>query len=209
MPRPPTLRIAEVFASLQGEGARQGSPTIFVRLAGCNLRCAFCDTKWAWTHGRRVAVEAVAAEAVHLRGRSGAGWVCLTGGEPLLQDVVPLIRRLRAEGFKIQIETNGRLGRMIRADWTTVSPKPPSYAVHATRRAAADEVKLVVSKELTYAAIKRVRKMFPPSVPLRLQLESNGRRSLTRALGFLEQAAKDGLPDVRLGIQLHKFLRFP
>ncbi len=209
MPRPLTLRIAEVFASLQGEGARQGLPTIFVRLAGCNLRCAFCDTKRAWKHGRRVAVEAVAAEAVHLRGRTGAAWVCLTGGEPLLQDVAPLIRRLRAEGFKIQVETNGRLGRRIRADWTTVSPKPPSYAVHAIRRAAADEVKLVVSKELTYAAIKRVRKMFPPSVPLRLQLESNGRRSLARTLGFLEQAAKDGLPDIRLGVQLHKFLRFP
>jgi 7-carboxy-7-deazaguanine synthase len=209
MPRPPTLRIAEVFASLQGEGVRQGLPTIFVRLAGCNLRCAFCDTKRAWTHGRRVAVEAVAAEALRLRDRSGARWVCLTGGEPLLQDVVPLIRRLRAEGFKIQVETNGRLGREIRADWTTVSPKPPSYAIHAVRRAAADEVKLVVSQELTYAAIKRVRKMFPPSVPLRLQLDSNGRRSLARALDFLEQAAKDGLPDVRLGVQLHKFLRFP
>lgn len=209
MPRPLTLRIAEAFASLQGEGARQGLPTIFVRLAGCNLRCAFCDTKRAWTHGRRVTVEAVVAEALRLRDRSGASWVCLTGGEPLLQDVAPLILRLRAEGFKIQVETNGRLGRRIKADWTTVSPKPPSYAVHPIRRAAADEVKLVVSKELTYDAIKRVRKMFPPSVPLRLQLESNGRRSLSRALGFLEQAAKDGLPDVRLGVQLHKFLRFP
>lgn len=209
MPRPPTLRIAEVFASLQGEGARQGLPTIFVRLAGCNLRCSFCDTKRAWTQGRRVTVEAVAAEVLRLRNKSGASWVCLTGGEPLLQDVAPLVGRLRAEGFRIQVETNGRLGRKIPADWTTVSPKPPSYAVHAIRRAAADEVKLVVSKELTYATIKRVRKMFPPSVPLRLQLESNGRRSLARALGFLERAAKDGLPDVRLGVQMHKLLHLP
>jgi 7-carboxy-7-deazaguanine synthase len=209
MPRPPTLRIAEVFASLQGEGARQGLPTVFVRLAGCNLRCAFCDTKKAWLGGRIVSVEAVVGEASRHRDRSGASWVCLTGGEPLLQDVAPLIRRLRAEGFKIQVETNGRLGRRISVDWTTVSPKPPSYAVHPVRRAAADEIKLVVSKDLTYAAIQRVRKMFPPSVPLRLQLESNGRRSLTRALSFLEQAAKDGLPDVRLGFQLHKFLSLP
>jgi 7-carboxy-7-deazaguanine synthase len=209
MPRPPTLRIAEVFASLQGEGARQGLPTIFVRLAGCNLRCAFCDTKRAWTQGRRVSIEAVAAEVLRLRDRSGTTWVCLTGGEPLLQDVAPLVRRLRAEGFKFQVETNGRLGRRVRADWTTVSPKPPSYAVHPVRLAAADEVKLVVSGDLTYETVRRVRDMFPPTVPLRLQLESNSRRSLTRALGFLEQAAKDGLADVRLGVQLHKFLRLP
>jgi 7-carboxy-7-deazaguanine synthase len=209
MPRPPTLGIAEVFASLQGEGARQGLPTVFVRLAGCNLRCAFCDTKRAWTGGRRVSIEAVAAEALQLCEGSGARWVCLTGGEPLLQDIAPLVRRLRAEGIKIQVETNGRLGRRICADWTTVSPKPPSYAVHPVRLASANEVKLVVSKELTYETVRRVRGMFPPTTPFRLQLESNSRRSLTRALGFLERAAKEGLPDVRLGVQLHKFLGLP
>ena len=49
MPQPPTLKISEIFPSIQGEGLRQGEPTIFVRFAGCNLRCTFCDTKYAWT----------------------------------------------------------------------------------------------------------------------------------------------------------------
>jgi 7-carboxy-7-deazaguanine synthase len=209
MPRPPTLKIVEVFASLQGEGERQGLPTIFVRLAGCNLRCRFCDTKRAWTGGRRVSTEAVAAEVLRLRDRLGAGWACLTGGEPLLQDVAPLARRLRAEGFRVQVETNGRLERRVPADWWTVSPKPPGYRTRPVYKRRAAEIKLVVSRELTFAAVRRVRRAFPAEAPLRLQLESNSRASLERTLDFLERAAKDGLPNVRLGIQLHKILRLP
>jgi 7-carboxy-7-deazaguanine synthase len=209
MPRPHTLKIVEVFASLQGEGERQGEPTIFIRLAGCNLRCLFCDPKRAWTGGHPASIEALAAEALRLRDRAGAGWVCLTGGEPLGQDVSPLARRLRAEGFRVQIETNGRIGRPVPADWWTVSPKPPGYGVQPVYKRKASEVKLVVSKELTYAAVRRVRAAFPASIPLRLQLEANSRASLARTLDLLERAAKDGLPNTRLGIQLHKILRLP
>ncbi len=209
MPRPPILKIVEIFASLQGEGERQGEPTLFVRLAGCNLRCRFCDTRRAWTGGRTASIESVTAECLRLRDRSGAEWVCLTGGEPLLQDVGRLARRLRAEGFRVQVETNGRLERRLPADWWTVSPKPPGYGTRPVYKRKASEVKLVVSRELTWAAIRRVRAAFPASIPLRLQLESNSQVSLIRTLGFLERAAKDGLPNVRLGVQLHKILRLP
>ena len=65
MPQQPTLKIVEIFPSLQGEGLRQGEPTIFVRLAGCNLRCSFCDTKRAWGRGRARSVPDIMAEVVH------------------------------------------------------------------------------------------------------------------------------------------------
>ncbi len=209
MPRPPTLKIVEIFASLQGEGERQGEPTVFVRLAGCNLRCRFCDTKRAWRGGRPAATDDVAAECLRLRDRSGADWVCLTGGEPLLQEAGPLVRRLREEGFRVQAETNGRLERRWPVDWWTVSPKPPGYGVRPVYKRKAAEVKLVVSAELTYAAVRRVRAAFPPAIPLRLQLESNSRRSLGPALALLEKAAREKLPNVKLGFQLHKVLRLP
>ena len=59
MPAPPTLKIIEIFASVQGEGMRQGEPTVFVRLAGCDRRCSFCDTKEAWGAGARLSVDKI------------------------------------------------------------------------------------------------------------------------------------------------------
>ena len=138
-----------------------------------------------------------------------SSWVCLTGGEPLPQDVAPLVRRLRREGFRVQVETNGTIDRRIQVDWLTVSPKPPGYAVRPFYYKKASEVKLVVSAELTEADVRRVRAAFPAAVPLRLQLESNTRRSLVKALELLERATKAGWPNIRLGIQLHKILRLP
>jgi 7-carboxy-7-deazaguanine synthase len=234
MPPPLTLKIAEIFASIQGEGLRQGEPTVFIRLAGCNLRCSFCDTKRAWTGGRVKSIERIAAEAARLRKSRPAEWIVLTGGEPLLQDVGPLVRLLKDAGHssvdfshgrvrrnltaaknavprppKIQIETNGIIYRRLPCDWYTISPKPPDYAFHPEYRARAREVKLVASKELTYAVVARIRDAFPPSVPLLLQPESNTAASRAKALRLLRRAAKEGRTNIRLSLQMHKILRVP
>src|SRR4030066_2096973 len=115
MRRPPTLKTTEIFASVQGEGLRQGEPTIFVRLAGCNRRCGFCDTKKAWRGGREMPVEKIVDEVGRLRRGVPAAWVCLTGGGPPAPDVRSLVLRLHEEGLKVQIETNG-----------TFPPDPPA-----------------------------------------------------------------------------------
>ena len=94
MHRPPILKIHEIFASLQGEGLRQGEPTLFVRLTGCNLRCAFCDTRHAWDGGEDLTVDQIAGRVLRLRRDFPSDWVCLTGGEPLLQDVGELLQAL-------------------------------------------------------------------------------------------------------------------
>ena len=204
MRRPPTLKTTEIFASVQGEGLRQGEPTIFVRLSGCNRRCDFCDTKKAWRGGRETPVEKIVGEVLRLRRGFPAAWVCLTGGEPLAQDIRPLVRRLHEEGLKVQVETNGTFPPEPGADWLTVSPKPPDYDFHPGFLKRAREVKLVVCRTLTLDTVRTMRTIFPPATPLILQPQSNTAWSRKKALMILQDAGRSGLTGIRLSVQLHK-----
>jgi 7-carboxy-7-deazaguanine synthase len=209
MPRPPTLKISEIFPSVQGEGLRQGEPAIFVRFAGCNLRCAFCDTKYARTGGTEVGVEEIAARVAAARERHPAPWVVLTGGEPYAQNLGALIRRLRADGLRVQVETNGTAFRPWPADGITISPKPPRWAYDPRFRRRAGEVKLVVTKSLTSAVLARLRREFPARVPILLQPQSNAAWSRARALRLLENSLRHGLGNIRVTVQLHKIYGLP
>ncbi len=206
---PPTLKTIDAFASIQGEGLRQGQPTIFVRLGGCNLRCPFCDTKYARRGGEELEVSSILGLVGLLREAYPARWVCLTGGEPLFQDIGPLVRGLKAEGLKVQVETNGTFAPRPAADWYTVSPKPPAYRFHPLFPKKAREVKLVVSRDLAYVTVRSLRRAFPSAVPLILQPQSNARWSARKAADLLHRAVQDGLGDVRISIQLHKVLGLP
>ena len=100
------LKVNEIFLSIQGEGTRAGLPCAFVRLAGCNLRCQWCDTQYAWTEGRTMSVEEIAASVAEF----GCPRVELTGGEPLVQPPsTVLLRRLADTGYQTLLETNGSL----------------------------------------------------------------------------------------------------
>lgn len=206
MPQPPTLRISEIFASLQGEGLRQGEPTIFIRLAGCNLKCSFCDTRRAWRDGREYEAEKIVEKVARLRKGFPARWVCLTGGEPLLQDIRKLVRLLKREKFKVQVETNATRYIPLPFDWITISPKPKRYAYAPEYRKLANEVKLVVTKNLDFQTIQRIRLAFPTKTPLLLQPQSNRTWSVVRALELLRQSLAAGLENVRLSLQIHKIL---
>jgi len=108
------MKLAEIFSSLQGEGVRQGAPCLFVRLAGCNLSCRWCDTRDALGGGTEVSEEAILEQCWRLNPRC----VCITGGEPLLQTeaLLPLLASLEKRGIAIDIETNGTI------DFTPVQP---------------------------------------------------------------------------------------
>jgi len=110
-----TMKVNEIFFSLSGEGIHAGIPTVFVRLTGCNLRCDYCDTQYAWEGGEELSIGRVANRVRDLK---RCGWVLITGGEPLLQlDAVHetnLVEKLCYEEHKVEIETNG-------------SVDPPSY----------------------------------------------------------------------------------
>jgi 7-carboxy-7-deazaguanine synthase len=99
------MRIIEIFQSLQGEGKNQGRPCVFVRLAGCNLACTWCDTPDSRGRGQERGVDAVLEEVC----RFSPSLVCITGGEPLLQgdELEGLLRSLHAQGVATDIETNG------------------------------------------------------------------------------------------------------
>jgi 7-carboxy-7-deazaguanine synthase len=101
------MKIAEIFRSLQGEGRNQGKPCLFIRLAGCNLHCSWCDTPYAQAGGSDMSIDAILEQVW----RVNPPYVCVTGGEPLLQenDLELLLNSLHARGTAIDIETNGTI----------------------------------------------------------------------------------------------------
>lgn len=101
------MMIAEIFRSIQGEGRSQGYPCTFLRLAGCNLKCIWCDTTYAQRGGTEKGEGEIIAEIEKLKGKR----ICITGGEPLLQGkhLLPLVKALGKKGYDIEIETNGTL----------------------------------------------------------------------------------------------------
>jgi organic radical activating enzyme len=208
MPRLHTLKITEIFSSIQGEGLRQGEPTHFIRLAGCNLRCTFCDTKYAWEGGEDFTLLDILEMLKKNHTRFPSDWVCLTGGEPLLQDVGELVKKLKQEGFRIQVETNGLTYRRIDADWLTVSPKPKNYSYRPEYKRRAKEVKVILSRGLDIGVIQRLREEFPPKIPLLLQPVSNRKWSVDLGIKLLKQASQAGLRNIRLSVQLHKIFNF-
>jgi 7-carboxy-7-deazaguanine synthase len=108
------MKIVEIFWSLQGEGKNQGKPCQFIRLAGCNLHCTWCDTEYARTGGREMSADAIIEQVW----RKNPPYICITGGEPLLQgaELEPLLASLSRKGILIDIETNGTI------DFTGLQP---------------------------------------------------------------------------------------
>jgi 7-carboxy-7-deazaguanine synthase len=146
------VRVTEIFFSIQGEGTRAGRPCVFVRFTGCDLRCGYCDTAYAFHGGRDMTAQAILDEVA----RHSCKLVLLTGGEPLLQKDLPaLARELVARGYEVTVETHGQrpLDELPREVVRIVDVKTPGSGEEAKdlRYLAAlaphDEVKFVVCSE--------------------------------------------------------------
>jgi len=203
MPLPHTLKITEIFSSFQGEGLRQGEPTLFIRLTGCNLKCDFCDTKYAWKGGENLSIDEIIKKIKKEQKEFPASWVCITGGEPLIQDLKALTEELKKMGMNIQIETNATQYQDLNVDWYTVSPKPPDYFFQPEYTKLAKEVKLVVTQELSMEIIQRLRNEFSEKIPLILQPESNEKWSIDKGMMLLKESLKKGLRTIKISVQLH------
>jgi 7-carboxy-7-deazaguanine synthase len=218
--------ITEIFKSIQGEGTRAGLPCIFVRLTGCNLRCVWCDTEYAFHGGTKRTLDEVLENVNALAGRGidRISLVEITGGEPLLQPETPaLAEKLLAAGYQVMIETSGEriISALPRDVIKIVDVKCPDSGEPGTFNmqnlealSGEDEVKFVISSRRDYdfardfaaqhQLAQRVRQvLFSP-----VFADPAGRWPGLEARELAEWMLADCLP-VRLGLQLHKFIWDP
>lgn len=189
------MKVVEIFDSIQGEGQWMGAMRTFVRFAGCNLQCPFCDEATKYGQAKEMSFSEIAS-ACKQEG------VVLTGGEPTLQpELIILIGALMQAGKSVAIETNGT-GAIppIKGLWVTCSPKAPDYEVCSKY----DEIKLVVDEQLTFEQAKEIARntcspvwLQPCDVPDPELFQKSKRR-------IIEWVTKE--PTLfRAGIQLHKW----
>lgn len=207
--------VKEIFYTLQGEGAQSGRPAVFCRFAGCNLWsgresdrataiCKFCDTDFVGTDGNlggKFESPAALAERINAQWPANSvkhKYVVFTGGEPLLQLDVELIKAMHAHGFEIAIETNGTLPVPAGVDWICVSPKIGAELVVTKGH----ELKVVIPQDQqrlqTYASLSFQHFFLQPMDGP--QLEENTKLAI---------ATCKKNPQWRLSLQTHKLLQIP
>jgi 7-carboxy-7-deazaguanine synthase len=222
------MQVTEIYKSLQGESTHAGLPCVFVRLTGCNLRCAWCDSEYTFQGGRKVTAEEVVAEVKRLS--PNGGLVEITGGEPMLQEreLLPLIRQLLDAGYQLLLETSGErpLERVPEAVIKIVDVKCPDsgepdtfHIENLEALTTHDEVKFVLSSRTDYEfaraftrrhnLAKRVHAvLFSPA----FRKDATGARDSSHCLLDPQELAEWMLADevpARLGLQLHKFIWDP
>ena len=204
------LKVSEIFKSIQGESTYAGLPCIFVRLAGCNLRCAYCDTPDAREGGEEKSVEEIMEEVRSL----GGMLVEVTGGEPLLQDETPiLVRRLLDEGFEVLVETNGTVSLEgidrravvimdVKCPYSGESDKTRWKNIGLLKRK--DEVKFVVGSRKDYEWARDI--IIKTGLTLKVKVLMSPSHGVIQPGELANWIIDDGL-DVRLQIQLHKYIQ--
>ena len=135
-------RVNEIFYSLQGEGYHTGRAAVFIRFAGCNLRCSFCDTEFD-TFREMSAEQILLAVAACAGSPVPKPMVVLTGGEPTLQVDEALIEHLHTHGYKVAMESNGTHPAPKNLDWLTVSPKESVKWLRHDSGKTPDEIKII------------------------------------------------------------------
>lgn len=203
------LRLTEIFFSLQGEAARAGLPTVFVRLTGCPLRCTWCDTTYSFTGGEPATVASVLLEVAKYPARQ----VCVTGGEPLSQkECLPLLTALCDAGYDVSLETSGAL------DIAGVDPrvsrimdlKAPDSGESAKNRwenlpylNQRDEIKIVIASRSDYEWARQAIAEYRLDEHCAVLLSPA--QGLVNPTELAEWILEDGI-NVRFQMQLHKLL---
>lgn len=204
-----SLRISEIFYSLQGETSRVGLPTVFVRLTGCPLRCTYCDTAYAFTGGRTMAQALIMDEVARYAPR----YVTVTGGEPLAQkNCLSLLRALCDKGYAVSLETGGALdvsGVDARVMKVLDIKTPASGEVQKNLWSNLDhlnphdEIKFVLCDEADYLWAKQI--LQERELTGRCGVLFSPAQGQLAAKDLAEWILRDQLP-VRLQVQLHKLL---
>lgn len=230
------MTISEIFRSIQGESTRAGLPCIFVRLTGCNLRCTWCDTAYAFHGGTKMTVDEVvgrveelssvapAASSASAGTPRGVSLVELTGGEPMLQpEVIPLAQKLLDAGYTVMIETSGErpvadLPRDVIKIVDVKCPdsgEPDTFLLENLNAVDdKDEIKFVISSRVDYEFAREFTLQHDLAHRVHqvvfspVHADPEGTWPGMNAQDVTEWILADGLP-VRLGLQLHKFIWHP
>jgi len=221
------LYLIEIYKSVQGESSHAGRPCIFVRLAGCNLRCSWCDSEYTFTGGYKLSEDQVVAEIEKL---APVRLIEFTGGEPLLQEreLIPLMHRLLAQGYELMIETSGErsVDTVPKAVHKIVDVKCPgsgeSGRFRMTNLASLtdrDELKFVITNRDDYEfardfirthdlAARAGQILLSPAFSKTPSPERTAANALLDPRELVEWMLADGLP-ARLSLQIHKFVWEP
>ncbi|MGC8565846.1 MAG: 7-carboxy-7-deazaguanine synthase QueE [Thermoplasmata archaeon] len=202
------MKVNEIFFSLQGEGLYIGVPMAFVRFTGCNLRCKWCDTKYAWEEGSEMSMDNIISDVK----KYPTNWVCLTGGEPLLQkDIYKLIDKFLSMDYKVLVETNGSMSIenipceenvIIDMDIKTPSSGMSQFNDYSNIEmlGSKDYVKFVIQDDVDYNFMKDILKNYEFKCEAIAQPEGN------KNLKYIaEKVISDGLK-LRVLPQLHKII---
>jgi len=206
-----TLKVNEIFYSIQGESSFAGYPCVFVRLAGCNLRCSYCDTRFAYDAGADMPL----AEILERIESFSCSLVEITGGEPLMQAETPqLVHRLLGRDFKVLVETNGSLDIDLVDSGAIriIDIKCPSSNEHTRndlrnlkKMSPLDEIKFVIGNRQDYDYAKRMLQLIPEQPGTDRKIHFSPVSGLLRPQDLATWILEDRLP-VRLQVQLHKTL---
>lgn len=193
--------LMEDFYTIQGEGAHTGKAAYFIRLAGCDVQCWWCDVKDSWDESKHPRIKT--GDIVERARESGTRLVVITGGEPLLHNLEPLTTRLKQEGFNVHIETSGSSPLSGQLDWITLSPKRFKKPLDEVFPYV-DELKVVVlkNKDLEWAELNAAK--CPESTTLLLQPEWETPESIQLIVDYVKKNPQWGI-----SLQTHKFINVP
>ncbi|HEY9343550.1 MAG TPA: 7-carboxy-7-deazaguanine synthase QueE [Hanamia sp.] len=196
------LPVMEAFYTLQGEGFHQGKAAYFIRLAGCDVGCVWCDVKESWDKDLYPYQEI--EEIVEKAKKHPARLAVITGGEPTLYNLERLTKSLRDEGFQTNIETSGSSLLTGSWDWICLSPKkfkPPLPGILPK----ANELKIIVFNKSDFVWAQEYAALVSPSCKLYLQPEWGKAEIVTPwIIDFIKQN-----PEWQLSLQIHKYINVP
>lgn len=207
------IKINEIFKSIQGESTYAGLPCTFIRLAGCNLRCTYCDTNYAYYHGRELTDEEIISKIQEY----GVNCIEFTGGEPLLQEETPpLLKTLLDKGYNVLVETNGSIciGCLDKRLTIILDIKTPKsgmsdriYMKNLDVIKSNDEIKFVLVDESDYKWAKDMIKKHNLTAKTKNILMSPAYGILSPKM-LTSWILQDNLP-VRVQLQIHKYIWAP
>jgi 7-carboxy-7-deazaguanine synthase len=200
--QPTSYPVMEMFYSLQGEGYHQGKAAFFIRLAGCDVGCVWCDVKDSWDASRHPHISI--DEMVHAALAHPCKMIIVTGGEPLLHSLDPLTTALKNAGFQTHLETSGSSPLSGQWDWICLSPKKFKLPLQECIDAAT-ELKVVVFNKSDITWAESFEKQVKPHCNLYLQPEWDKADTMTPlAIDYIKAH-----PHWALSAQLHKYIQVP